>query len=431
MSSTNNLPDRPDLKDLPHTTSFNSASAYASAESSPRQSLTSSTSASSIKNFHMTHANPNDDMYKSANSSVNNSFSDLGQAGNEQASTSTLSTTSDASVVAVPNVKKLIVESIQVNLKDKPQPPPPSPQTTTTTAASPAPTTKASVLSFIEKMFVKSSPPPNQTKAALSSSSSTVGLSKDLTVLQSSISSSSPNPECSPFKLLDNELVHDKQQNHSPNYQQMKPVGGSTLSPNGTTINDAVAIFNASNAAAAAAAAAASSSLSSSSSTMTVESLKKTTFNCPEGTIVSSSSKFQTTESSNKIIESLALLNNHKEHERADPVLQSSIPPLKPMNPSSSLSSNLTLSTTNVAQQQAPQYATTLKQGVETSEILAEPSLSSLHNKHESAANIDHSVPASSREFCMNLNFNLAAAAAVFAAAPLAISGKLFLDFSY
>ena len=402
MSGTNNT-ERPDL---PHTTSFNSASAYASAESSPRQSLTSSQSASSLKNL-QNNGNTNDDMYKSANSSANNSFNDLAQVSNDQASTSTLSTASGASVVAATNVKKLIDESIQASLQEKQQP------IVTPAITSPTPTTKASVLSFIEKMFVKSSPPPNQTK--LTSSTSSVGLAKDLTVLQSSISSSSPNPECSPFKLLDNEIGHQQQQqqNHSPNY--MKPVSGSTLSPNGTTINDAVAIFNASNAAAAAAASAAAATASS--STTTVDSLKKTTVNCPEGTIVNSSLKMQTpvesivNESTNKIIESLALLNNHKEHERADPVLQSSIP-----SSSLPISLNLASSSIDMSHKKVAE--------VESSDIPIESKLTSLR-KTDLTTNIDHSVPSSSREFCMDLNFNLAAAAAVFAAAPLAISGNL------
>jgi hypothetical protein len=395
-------------------------------------------------------------MYKSANSSANNSFNDLVQ---EASSTSTLSSMSSASVVGAnslslssTNVKQIIDETIHANLGKQPQQPIAPPSSAQSSMAvlntSPAPTTKASVLSFIEKMFVKASPPPNQTKtaatvAAAAAANGPASLpAKDLTVLQSSsISSSSPNPECSPYKLLDNELAHQQQQHnhHSPNYQ-MKPLSGSTLSPNGTTINDAVAIFNASmHASTAAAAAAVATTSTSNSSTMTVESLKKTTINCPEGTIVNSSSKIQQTTtlipsqasigggdslSTNKIIESLALLNNHKEHERADPVLQSSIPLKNITLSSASASSVTTLSSINV------ENATLLpKQRIE--EVSSKPSFDSIStNHHESVKTASSShidVPASSRDFCMDINFNLAAAAAVFAAAPVVISGKLVM----
>ena len=91
----------------------------------------------------------------------------------------------------------------------------------------------------------------------------------------------------------------------------------------------------------------------------------------------------------NKIIESLALLNNHKEHERADPVLQSSMP--------------------------ADMDKVSVENG--NGEALLKKTLP------ETGATTTSAVPASSREFCMNLNFNLAAAAAVFSAAPIAISG--------
>lgn len=88
------------------------------------------------------------------------------------------------------------------------------------------------------------------------------------------VSSSSPNPTCSPFKFLVDSTNQEPNAPKSPS-QQTKIV--STLSPNGSTIQDAVSIFNA-------------------------EQLK---------------------QSSSSVIDKLAHLN-HKEHEKEDPVLTTS-----------------------------------------------------------------------------------------------------------
>lgn len=95
-------------------------------------------------------------------------------------------------------------------------------------------------------------------------------------LLTSTVSSSSPNPDCSPFKLLVNEIPNTESglvKSPSTNLT----IQTSTLSPNGSTIHEAVAVFN--------------------------SELTKT--------------------KDDKVIESLALLN-HKEHEQADPILSAS-----------------------------------------------------------------------------------------------------------
>ena len=93
MTNTNNI----EHNDLLQMASFTTTtSAYASAESSPRDNLTPSQSANSLTNFNTTETT---DVYKSASSSANNSFNDLAE---QASSNSTLSSTSaSSSVIAV------------------------------------------------------------------------------------------------------------------------------------------------------------------------------------------------------------------------------------------------------------------------------------------------------------------------------------------
>jgi hypothetical protein len=415
-----------DLNNMLHVSSSSFTTQYASAESSPTQSLSASQSASSFN--HLSTNTSNADLYKSANSTANNSFNDVSSSSDAsvimaQSTTTTTTTptirpylpnsTSSNSLNTnyvmnsqeyqslpyysengKPNVKQIIDDTIKIAVNEKPL----EATTATSIPTAQTPTKKSSsVMSFIEKMFVKSptSLPPQ-------SKPSELGLPKDL---QSSISSSSPNPECSPYKLLDHELQQQQQQQQISDYQQNKPV--STLSPNGTTINDAVAIFNASNA-------------SFTSTTITTPSLVSTNTvddalkKLPETNATNIISNFQpqtvnnpqvTSQVDNKIIESLALLNNHKEHERADPVLQSS------------MTKTTSISTNAFTQQKSEEELIKKHLLVEHANVsekkISEPLVSN---------NMNASVPASSREFCMDLNFNLAAAAAVFAQAPIVIS---------
>lgn len=152
-----------------------------------------------------------------------------------------------------------------------------------------------------------------------------------LPLIKSTVSSSSPNPECSPFKLLLTEGPK------SPSKLT------ATLSPNGSTIHEAVtAVFNS-----------------------------------------------ETKPKDDKVIESLAMLN-HKEHEKADPILSAST---KTVQTSTSVNS---LSETN-----------------KPTELKNSPVKSTSTNSM--------SVPASSQEFCMSLNLNLAAAAAANASGPIVV----------
>jgi len=201
-------------------------------------------------------------------------------------------------------------------------------QQQTTPKSNTSPNKSSSVLSFIEKIFNKNS--DKQNKQALPNNLSTT-------------SSSSPNPDCSPYKLLSHEIHTSEScktssallnlQLNSTN--SMRPTIPSTLSPNGTTIHDAVAIFNA--------------------ATRTQEGI------------------------TSKSVETLALLNS-REHEQADPIL---------------------------------------------SQIKASHKVTYQQMTHDETNNAH--VPATSEEFAMKLNFNLASAAASSAPAPVVVQDNLKL----
>lgn len=148
-------------------------------------------------------------------------------------------------------------------------------------------------------------------------------LMPSLFVSSNAVSSSSPNPACSPFKFLDKDANLPKSPSH-----EIKLV--STLSPNGSTIQDAVSVFNA-----------------------------------------------EQSKLSNSVIEKLAQLN-HRDHEKEDPILNSSAKITPGITPSNS-------------------------------QIINEQTTSSM------------TVPASSQEFCMNLNLNLAAVAANNSNSPVVV----------
>lgn len=325
-------------------------SAYASAETSPTQST------NSLKQLNSEAANV--DLYKSAESSANNSFSDLNIDYSSLSSSvrvgepQSLKEEQEAAYLDELNREYQSLPHYSSNLKkplEKQQQLTNIPEKKEEQSASPTVTRSSSVLSFIEKMFVKTSPSSgNLTKTLTPPQANVTTTTKPdtlIAVLQSS-SISSPNPECSPYKLLDNEMQKaTQQQQQSPNYQHQS---ASTLSPNGTTINDAVALFNAS----------ATKATPDKKEIVTFD--LETAENEPPKV-----DEIQTVVVENKIIEDLALLNNHKEHEIADPILQSS--------------------STNV---------------------------------HNSAVPVD----SSSSEFTMNLNFKLASAAAAFASAPVVVT---------
>lgn len=113
-----------------------------------------------------------------------------------------------------------------------------------------------------------------------------------------------------------------------------------------------------------------------------------------------------------KLIENLASLN-HKESEKHDPILSGA-----------SSSKNIT-SNSNL---KIPQKSKIEKSQTKSMKISAtagrapSKSVSSLPMSNEAGSQkVDHHVPASSREFCMDLNFNLASAAAATASGPIVV----------
>jgi hypothetical protein len=383
-SSTSEQNELPGAEEASSTLAA-AGSPYASAETSPTQST------NSLKQLSSSEANV--ELYKSAESSANNSFSDLNSAycslsaqpakpNNHIDSTESHKSLKEEQEAAyldelnrefqsLPHysntLKKKVapVEKQQLaNIAEKRD---------EQSAASPTVTRSSSVLSFIEKMFVKTSPSqgnltktltPQATAPTTTTTTTTAtATSKPDTltsVLQSSsISSSSPNPECSPYKLLDNEIqkaTHQRQQSPNYHHQNQLPHCASTLSPNGTTINDAVALFNASS--------------STTTAKTNYEKIETVKFDLDTPEVVETLQPVvgplvELVAVENKIIENLALINCNKEHAIADPILQSS--------------------STNV---------------------------------HNSAVPVD----CSSSEFTLNLNFKLASAAAAFASAPVVVT---------
>jgi len=103
----------------------------------------------------------------------------------------------------------------------------------------------------------------------------------------------------------------------------------------------------------------------------------------------------------NNLIESLASLN-HKESDKIDPILSSASKKVAAPTPLAVSSSEKKDDCEN-------------KPHTGVSSASSNESNNSIQNSH-----VDH-VPASSREFCMDLNFNLAAAAAATAAGPVVV----------
>jgi hypothetical protein len=353
--------------DSPSTDQTNSA--YASAESSPNQSLTPSNSNSSFtlsineKNS-LVDVLTNTKQYSCQQSQMPTSLSTASGFNNlNKLEEYMMANNEFQSLPSTLKKDECVKDIIDKTVKTTMQ--------TTSPKPTESPISKSSVLSFIENLLVK----PSKSSHSLSSKSpeqtatAKPAITKPATHLNphdalsksnlSTTSSSSPNPECSPFKLLVNELPASTSahQMQSPSYQATNNKPVSTLSPNGTTINDAVAIFNAA---------------------------------------MSSEAKKSEPES-NKIIENLAMLNR-KEHEKADPVLSASNQ-AKTQTEAGAASS-----------MSKPAVATTTAVSAVQKEI-----------KLNESSNNSMNVPSSSREFCLNLNFNLAAAAAGLAAAPLAI----------
>ena len=116
----------------------------------------------------------------------------------------------------------------------------------------------------------------------------------------------------------------------------------------------------------------------------------------------------QSIPATNKILENLASLN-HKECEKHDPILSAS-------------GSTATSSTSSHSLQKSPQSS---KPSVLASACVARSpskSVSSMPSCEQTNNSMKvHHVPSSSREFCMNLNFNLASAAAATAGGPIAV----------
>ena len=345
-------------------------SAYASAESSPNQSLTPSHSNSSFT-LSINEKNSLVDVlpkqYSTQQSQMPTSLSTASGFNNlNKLEEYMMANTEFQSLPSTLKKDECVKDIIDKTVKTTMQ--------TTSPKPTESPISKSSVLSFIENLLVK----PSKSSQNLSSkspeqtSTTKPAITKPATHLNphdalsksnlSTTSSSSPNPECSPFKLLVNELPASTtaHQMQSPSYQAANNKPVSTLSPNGTTINDAVAIFNAA---------------------------------------MSSEAKKSEPES-NKIIENLAMLNR-KEHEKADPVLSAS----------------------NQAKTQTEAGAApNMSKPAVASTTTATTTINAVKEiKQNESSNNSMNVPSSSREFCLNLNFNLAAAAAGLAAAPLAI----------
>jgi len=331
-------------------------SAYASAESSPNSSLTPSSSSfqANLENLNINHiANEenhrklmNELMINHSKSSLpishsSNSLEKFGSNGNNHPLSSEFQSLPPAQSTQSLNEKKddvktIIGNVVKTSLSDLPKT---TQQSPTKTQTSPG---KSAVMSFLGKMLNKK-PAVTSTTTTSTTTTSTNGNDNNSSMKSSNsslsvASSSSPNPDCSPYKLLASEIP--TQQNLASPNQLTSTNKLGTLSPNGTTINDAVAIFKA----------------------------------------ASSSTTSNTTEN----IEKLASLN-HKEHEKADPILSTN---------------NLTKDTSSNSK------------------------LNDLTNKTEqlNAKKQDEGdVPSSSREFCNDLNFNLALNAAATSVGPVVV----------
>lgn len=307
-----------------------SSSAYASAESSP--SLTpSSSSQTNFENLldfgNINQVLENDENHKKLMSELV-SFVQSQKQSQTKGSSSSINDKIDhlmQSQSLKGDVKTIVSTEIKNTMEELAKQSP----------KAPSPSKQSSVMSFIGKMLNK-----KPSAKGLDGTQSTAGNQTVKTAL-SVTSSSSPNPDCSPFKLLASEM-------------QQKEVGSNmltstnklgTLSPNGSTINDAVAIFNA--------------------ATKSTDAEKQSKPVCntsePLAPVCNASEE---NSKSDKLIEKLASLN-HREHEKADPILTSH---------------------------------KTLEQQQQTSNALP-----------------------SSHEFFNDLNFNLAVAAAASSAAPVAV----------
>jgi len=173
-------------------------------------------------------------------------------------------------------------------------------------------------------------------------------------------SASSPNPDCSPYKLLLNEIP----------------------STSNIVIND----FNSRNLI--------------SSSTNNTNTNNKNNLNENEKELNKNSDK------PNNLIENLASLNQ-KESDKIDPILSQLVN-----------AKTASVSSIDKVEQQQQQQQQAKKTTNDSDDVLKQP-VSLLVN--ETSTKVDH-VPASSHEFCMDLNFNLAAAAAATAAGPVVVS---------
>lgn len=246
------------------------------------------------------------------------------------------------------NVNTSLDKSLNEKSSSPPTPTPTPIPTQTTTSPSNSSKIIKSTLAFLN-LFSKNSEKPTETSTTNTSSTTTLqqeitkvtestklnnppqvkpaetnsSLSATKLVTSGAITSaSSPNPDCSPYKLLLNELPSKT---------------------NAVVVND----FN--------------------SRTTSVKTL--------------STSEGKENQSKPNLIESLASLN-HKESDKIDPILTGA--------------------------------NKTEKKSSETDKKTEK------HESNKSETKVDH-VPASSQEFCMNLNFNLAAAAAATAAGPVVV----------
>jgi trimeric autotransporter adhesin len=280
------------------------------------------------------------------------------------------------------NVKQIISKTITSSISEFKLSSDGSNKENTGQQSQPTPTKSTSIFaSIFEKMLSKGSSPsspknspisqlktspsskeqppssPNVDEKASKPQSKGEILEKSLSsAVSSSASSSSPNPDCSPYKLLINEV--------NPISHQTK----LTLSSNGSPINEAATIFDGAH------------QLDTSINTTNDKS----------------------SSSSEKIIESLASLN-HKEHEKADPILSALVETVK-----------INESPSKIAVGSGSSHQV-------SSSSLQSSTLVNASNNQSSFTVPNITVPSTSQEFCMNLNFNLAAAAATTAGAPVAV----------
>jgi hypothetical protein len=249
---------------------------------------------------------------------------------------------------------------------------------------------KSSVMSFIEKML-KSSPNKNKDKvsdlaaAPQPAAPATTTTTSNTLAPTINTSSSSPNPESNTYKLLsNNDVTPTIAEQKSPNLSANRPTV-STLSPNGTTINDAVAIFNAASSIKVPLSSLSSTSSSSSSSSAAVVSQQQDELK-----------KKNKTNDDEKIMDHLTSMDRKEHEKQVDPL------------------SNMPISQAVAAQPVGADQKSTHQQQQQQPHVQHQQSSGCL-NKEKSMDTTN--VPSSSQQFAKDLNSDLAAAAAAAAAA--------------